>query len=346
MNDKTRLRTVVCGSRFGQFYLEALKILPDEFEIAGLLAKGSERSQKCAERYGINLYRKIEDLPDTIDIVCVALRSGVMGGDGTEVSLRLIEGGIHVFLEQPVHHRDLASCLKTARQKGVCFRTGDLYPHLPAVRRFISCTQAMMKRQKALFIDAACATQVVYPMMHILLEALPEVRPFTIDTLIKNDGPFQILTGEIGGVPLMMRAHNEVDPKDPDNHLHLLHQLTIGVAGGNLSLTDTHGPVIWRPRMHIPDRQDIPGGLAIETPPPFTGKQFAHTGPVRFRRIQGHPSETMAEGHRPGPVGNERDRSGKGEHGYTGATGTPVFAPLAGNNRCVGVSGPATPARP
>jgi SAM-dependent methyltransferase len=67
----------------------------------------------------------------------------------------------------------------------------------------------------------------------------------------------------------MMRAHNEVEPQDPDNHLHLLHQLTIGVAGGSLSLTDTHGPVIWRPRMHIPDRQDIPGGLAIETPPPL-----------------------------------------------------------------------------
>ncbi|BBB92142.1 MAG TPA: bifunctional Gfo/Idh/MocA family oxidoreductase/class I SAM-dependent methyltransferase [Methylomusa anaerophila] len=266
MKENRGLRTVVCGSRFGQFYLEALKLLPQQFEVAGLLAKGSERSKKCAQRYGINLYTEVDQLPDNIDFACVVLRSGVMGGDGTQLSLKLLARGIHVMQEQPVHHKDLAVCLRTARQNGVHFLTGDLYVHLPAVRRFIACARVMLEQQAALYIDAACATQVSFPMMHILLEALPAIRPWRISNVIKDEGPFQVLTGTIGRIPITLRAHNEVDPADADNHLHLLHRLTIGVEGGSLSLTDTHGPVIWQPRLHVPVQDDIPGGLSTATP--------------------------------------------------------------------------------
>ena len=252
-----RLRTVVCGSTFGQFYIEALKRLPDCFQVVGLLAKGSDRSLQCADRYGIDLYTDVEQLPDNTDLACVVLRSGVMGGDGSLVSLSLLDRGIHVIQEQPVHHKDLASCLKLARKNGVHFRLGDLYVHLPAVQRFIACANAMFKQQDGLYIDAACATQVSFPMMHILLEALPALRPFKINHVVHDEGPFQLMSGVMGKIPFTLRAHNEVDPDDPDNHLHLLHAITLGVAGGSHSLTDTHGPVEWRPRLHIPKHMSI-----------------------------------------------------------------------------------------
>lgn len=266
MNGNRRLRTVVCGSRFGQFYLEAVKALPDQFELVGLLGKGSERSKHCAERYGVPLYTEADQLPDNIDLACVVLRSGVMGGSGTELSLKLLARGIHVLQEQPVHHKDLAACLRVARHNGVHYLTGDLYVHLPAVRSFIAGANALLGQQQALYIDAACATQVSYPMMHILAEALPSVRPWKINHVIKDEGPFQVVSGVIGNIPLTLRAHNEVDPDDPDNFLHLLHSLTIGAPSGSLSLIDTHGPVIWRPRLHVPDVQDIPGKLTAGAP--------------------------------------------------------------------------------
>ncbi|ERI11047.1 bifunctional Gfo/Idh/MocA family oxidoreductase/class I SAM-dependent methyltransferase [Aneurinibacillus aneurinilyticus] len=266
MVENTRLRTVVCGSRFGQFYLEAVKALPEQFELAGLVAKGSERSRKCAERYGIPLYTEVDQLPANIDFACVVLRSGVMGGNGSELSLKLLARNIHVIQEQPIHHKDLAACLKMARQHGVHFRTGDLYVHLPAVRRFIACTRAMLEQQPALYIDAACATQVSYPLMHLLQEALPTIRPWKISHVIKGEGPFQVLAGLLGKIPITLRAHNEVDPQDPDNHLHLLHRVTIGVAGGSLSLVDTHGPVVWQPRLHVPDCHNIHGALSTAPP--------------------------------------------------------------------------------
>ena len=46
---------IVYGSRFGQFYLEALKRMKG-IKIVGLLAKGSDRSYECARYYNIPLY--------------------------------------------------------------------------------------------------------------------------------------------------------------------------------------------------------------------------------------------------------------------------------------------------
>ncbi|WP_460078338.1 hypothetical protein [Pseudomonas sp. H3_H05] len=47
-----------------------------------------------------------------------------------------------------------------------------------------------------------------------------------------------------------MRVQNQVHPKDPDNHSFLLHRLEVGCEAGVLSLGDTHGPVLWNPRLH------------------------------------------------------------------------------------------------
>ncbi len=263
---RKKLRAVVCGSTFGQFYLEALKMLPEAFEPAGLLARGSQRSKKCAAYYGVDLYTDAGQLPDDIDLACVVLRSGVMGGRGTDLSLELLRRGIHVLQEQPVHHKDMAACLRAALGRGVLFQTGDLYVHLPAVRRFIACAKAMLARQEALYVDAAFASQVSYPLMHILMEALPSIRPWRVGTVSRDGGPFHVLTGALGKIPVVLRVHNEVDPGDPDNYLHLLHRITIGCAGGSLSLTDTHGPVVWRPRLHVPEDLHTFGQLAGDYP--------------------------------------------------------------------------------
>lgn len=261
---KEKIRTLVCGSRFGQFYLEAVKALPEQFELVGLLAKGSERSRICAARFGVPLYTDAAQLPEGIDLACVVLRSSVMGGSGTELTLALLERGISVLQEHPVHHKDMAACMKKARQCNVYYAIGDLYAHLPAVRCFAACARTLLARQEPLYIDAACATQVSYPLMHMLMDALPSIRPWKMNHVVKDEGPFQLVSGMLGGVPITLRAHNEVDPDDSDNHLHLLHSITIGTNGGRLSLVDTHGPVLWHPRLHVPDVPDLPAELLAE----------------------------------------------------------------------------------
>ncbi len=252
MTKTKRIKTVICGSTFGQFYLEAISLLKDQFELVGLVGQGSERTEKCAAHYKIPIYKTIDALPDDIDLACVVLRSDIMGGKGSKFTIELLQKGIHVIQEHPMHHEDIARCLKVAHQNKVHYITGDLYTHLPAVQRFIACCKALFKEQQPVFIDIATITQVSFPLLHILLETLPTVRPFKIDPKVENEGAFQLLTGTLGKIPFTLRAHHEVNPEDPDNHYHLLHQITIGFPGGSLVLSDTHGPVIWRPRLHVP----------------------------------------------------------------------------------------------
>ncbi|MEU6665609.1 bifunctional Gfo/Idh/MocA family oxidoreductase/class I SAM-dependent methyltransferase [Streptomyces sp. NPDC046727] len=248
------LKTVVCGTTFGQFYLAALKRLPEEFEVVGVLASGSARSVECAERHGVPLYTDVDHLPDDVDLACVVVRSGVLGGAGTDLALRLLRRGVHVVQEQPVHHDDLVACLREARRHGVRYRLGDLYVRLPEVRRFTQAARTALARQPLAYVDAACASQVAFPLLHILGEALGGLRPWGVRAVASDtDAPFSVLTGTIGGAPLTLRVHNQVDPDDPDNHLHLLHRVTLGTAGGSLTLTDPHGPVLWSPRLHVPE---------------------------------------------------------------------------------------------
>ncbi|MER6384963.1 bifunctional Gfo/Idh/MocA family oxidoreductase/class I SAM-dependent methyltransferase [Streptomyces sp. NPDC001250] len=284
-----RLRTVVCGTTFGQFYLAALARMPEEFEVVGVLAAGSERSVECAARHGVPLYTDVDRLPGDIDLACVVVRSGVLGGTGTDLALRLLHRGINVVQEQPVHHDDLAACLRAARKHGVRYRLGDLYVRLPEVRRFIRAARTARERQPVAYVDAACASQVAFPLLHLLGEALGSVRPWGVSATAKDgDTPFAVLTGTIGWAPLTLRVHNQVDPDDPDNHLHLLHRVTLGTAGGSLTLTDPHGPVLWSPRLHIPEAVknrfdfDDPDGSHLAEP---TTSVLSTAAPAAYRNV-------------------------------------------------------------
>lgn len=108
--NKHKIKTLVCGSTFGQFYLEALKRRSDDFEVAGILSQGSERSKKCVQYYELPMFESVDQLPPDIDFACVVLRSAMMGGEGTNLSLQLLEKGIHVIQEQPVHQDDISKC--------------------------------------------------------------------------------------------------------------------------------------------------------------------------------------------------------------------------------------------
>ena len=81
-----KIKTLVCGTTFGLFYLEALQRLNDKFELVGILANGSERSKRCAANYNTTLYTDIDQVPKDIDLACVVLRTRALGGKGTEIA--------------------------------------------------------------------------------------------------------------------------------------------------------------------------------------------------------------------------------------------------------------------
>lgn len=266
------LRVVVCGTSFGRFYLRALQKLRQQFELVGVLGRGSQHSRSCASEYGVPYFTKVAELPSEVDIACVVVRSAVGGGDGADVAQQLLARRIHVLQEHPLHHDELAACLRSARSHRVQYQVNAFYEHLDSVRCFLRAAKELRSHQRPLFIDATCASQVLYPLVDILGHAVGGLRPWmfsdppeippVLRDLALTSAPFRALQGVLGGVPVALRVQNQIDPSNPDNHAHLLHRIMIGAEGGVLTLVDPHGPVLWNPRLHA--NRDDSGRLVVD----------------------------------------------------------------------------------
>lgn len=250
------MRVVVAGTSFGRVYLDAVGS-----DLVGILARGSAYSKQCAASRGVPLYTSVDEVPD-VDVACVVLKSGALGGPGTEIARSFLKRGVHVLQEHPVHADEIASLLREARTAGVSYAVNTLYPNLSPVRKFLAAAQVLRKHQRIEFIDAACNSQVLYPLIDVL-GRIAGLRPWEFGP-VSRGGPFVSLHGRIGGIPLTLRVQNEVHPEDPDNHSFFLHRITIGCEGGVLELADTHGPVLWNPRLHSP--RDSAGRLIMDDP--------------------------------------------------------------------------------
>ncbi len=261
-----KLRVIVCGSTFGQFYMEALLSCSDYFQFVGILGTGSKRTVNCSKNYGVAYYSKIEELPSDIDLACVVVRSNVLGGDGTDIAIKLMERGIHVLQEHPSHPKDLEKCFVTSQKKGVCYQVGDLYTNLSEVKKFVECACHLNKIDRLVHIHVGFATQVSYPLIKILLLSLSGIKKLQINEIRNTEDAFNVLSGYINDVSFSMDVHNEVVHSDPNSYMYLLHSLTFFYEAGRLSLEDTFGPLVWVPRMHIPIECSNRGNLKGDYP--------------------------------------------------------------------------------
>ena len=262
MTAPKRTRVVVCGTRFGQVYLEAFRDPDLPFELAGIVAGGSERSRACARRYGAPLFTAVDQVPADVELACVVIRGGLLGGRGSELARELMGRGLHVLQEHPLHHDELAENLRVARRNKVVYHLNPFYTHVAPVRRFVAAARELLARQRPLYLDAACGFQLAYSLLDIVGTTLGGVRPWALGSpadlpaaaraATTLDIPFRSLDGVLAGVPLTLRIQNQMDPADPDNYAHLMHRVSIGTEAGNLTLVGTHGPTVWTARPDFP----------------------------------------------------------------------------------------------
>lgn len=255
-------RVIVCGTGFGRVYLAGLGAQRSPLRLAGILARGSERSWACARRWQVPLYQHVDQVPGDIDVACVVVGSAINGGPGARLATDLMARGVHVLQEHPLHAEELAGCLRTARKHQVRYRINTHHVHVAPVRRFIAAARVLLREQPLLFIDAVTSFQVLYTLLDILGSVLGRLRPwgFAPPTLVPPrlremtslDLPFRSIDGVLAGVPLTLRVQNQMEPREPDNHAHLWHRITIGAEGGNLTLISSTGPVVWTQRQHLP----------------------------------------------------------------------------------------------
>jgi pyochelin biosynthesis protein PchG len=263
------MRALVCGTNFGRFYIEAVRAHPD-YALAGLLARGSAASRACARRLGVPLYTAVDQLPDGgIDVACVVVGSTISGGAGTELATGLLGRGIHVLQEHPVHLEELTASVRLARRQGVQYRLNTHYPYVAPVAAFTAAARRLTARRTPLFVDAATPVHLMHPLVDILGRALGGLRPWRFaEPAPVPEGfgpqPFRTVQGVLGGVPLTLRVHHEMDPADRDNHALHWHRVSVGTDAGVLTLADTHGPVLWSPRLHA--RRDADHRFVLDGP--------------------------------------------------------------------------------
>lgn len=287
---RARPRVIVCGTKFGRVYLCAFRLPGFPFELAGILAQGSERSRACAQYYQAPLFSHPDQLPSDIDIACVVVGAGVNGGRGAELARALMARGIHVLQEHPLHHDELVECLREARRNKVIYRLNTHYVSLSPVRRFVAAAQTLFQEQRCVFVDATAAFQTLYTLLDILGRTFGGLRPWSFaalpplpDDLRVMPGlemPYRSLDGVVAGVPFTLRVQNQMDPASPDNHSHIFHRITVGTASGTLTLVNTHGPVVWCPQPFMPG--DSQQAVAIEnsTDPRLELPSATPIGPV------------------------------------------------------------------
>lgn len=266
-------RVVVAGTAFGRVYLDALRASGGEFALTGVLARGSEFSRRTAADRGVPLYTDPDQVPDDTDIVCVVVRSGATGGPGSDLARSFLRRGIHVLQEHPVHATEIADTLRVARDGDAAYAVNTLYPDLAPVRAFLAAAEVLRAKGPLAFLDASCNSQVALPLLDVLGRAAGTLRPWAfgpcegppehgeVARSAAHAQPFGALHAVFGGVPTTLRVQNQVHPEDPDNHSHLLHRITLGSDAGVLTLADTHGPVLWNPRLHAP--RDETGRLVM-----------------------------------------------------------------------------------
>lgn len=264
MKGKNKSKIVVCGTGFGQIYLKGIDFFKDDYELVGILARGSEVAKNCALKYGVPLITNINELKkEEIDIACVVIRSTVVGGEGTSIAKQLLSNGINVLQEQPIHYNDYIECIKTATRNRCLYSFNGFYSNLDISKEFIKVMRKIYRKSKINYIEASCSVHVLFSFIEFLGKVFNGFGNCSFEKVESKNykSYFSEIRGEIKKIPISLKVINKISGIEPDNGIEFIFKISIGTDAGTLILTDVNGMVVWIPRMRIPHNKT--NGMSI-----------------------------------------------------------------------------------
>lgn len=249
-----KIRTIVCGTSFGRFYIEGIKLLKEKYELVGILSTGSAQSKKIAQKENVRLYTDVSQISkEDVDMACVVIRSNIVGGKGSDIAEKLLEKGIHVLQEQPVHFEDMKKCYRIAKNNNCNYFIEMFYSNLTIPKKYISIAEKLTEKSKPLFLEVSCSLQVLLPTIDIVGRIMGGFTPWEMSPeSVENIGMFSQISGMVKGIPCEIKIQNELNADDPDNYVHLLQRMTLYTESGSISMTEAHGEIVWNPCYLIP----------------------------------------------------------------------------------------------
>jgi len=253
----SRMRVLVCGSNYARTYITALAREPRKFQLVGILAQGSVRSQQLADLSGVPLYLSAGELPDNIDLACAAMSSAAFS-----VVRQLIQRGMHVLCEHPYPASRLKEAMKLARKHGVQFQVNGHLANLPAAQAFIRECRQTNGRVYPELIDVMATERSLYGALDILMAAIGSRDSLRVQVLSRRT-KFVLLEGTLGKIPVRLsvqvsggKGAGRLADGSPG---YLLDQrLTVVFPAGSLILLSMAGPVLWcSTPAHIENNQKL-----------------------------------------------------------------------------------------
>jgi pyochelin biosynthetic protein PchG len=264
------LKTLVVGSRFGQFYAAGVAAA-EQLELVGVLGQGSRRSQALARYLEVPSLQALEQVPADTRLACVAVGGAARGEQGPALAQALMERGIDVLIEHPLLPQELHELLRTANRLQRRCLLNSFYPQLPCVARFIELARQLHRQQGIRHIDAQCAVQVSYATLDVLAALLEAVGPWSLDSVAPALSAWRDISLVMAQVPVSLRVLNELAAND-DGRMQMLLRISIATDSGTLLLASPHGPLLWLPAVRAPVEDadgvfDLFGPLATEPLP-------------------------------------------------------------------------------
>ena len=260
-----RKRILVCGTSFGKIYLKAI-LESEQYELAGILGKGSARTRSLAESFGVPVYTDLVEIDRELDAACVIIPNAAGGGNGAEIAEKLLSKGVPTLLEHPAHDKEIVRCLRAAKE--VPFMLNPFYRYIEPVRDFLKAASVIGQSSKLLCASLECAIHVLYDGLDILGCALGDLSTWKLGKVTEVPissligGGNKCVGGVIGSIPVMLTVNMNVDKNDTDHPLHLYHRIELTFSTGRLCLVNTHGPIVWMPFLQMP--RDEYGTMNIE----------------------------------------------------------------------------------
>lgn len=266
-----RPKIVIAGSGFGRIYLAAVTGPGSPYELTGILARGSDRSRVCAEHYGVPLLTQVDQVGADVALAGVAVGSAMTGGAGARIVKQLMERGIHVLHEHPVHPEEVTAALRIARRERLAYRVNTLHVDTAPVRDFLAAARRLGERQPFDFVEVSCAFQTGYATLDVLARLLGGLRPWRVEALVGStiSPPYAGVGGSVAGTPVTFRIQDDLDPLRPDNHLRQLTRIVVACPAGQLTLLDSAGPVVWSPQAHLARDTESSPSLADSATPAY-----------------------------------------------------------------------------
>lgn len=240
---KAQVKALVCGANFGKFYLQACNN-SKQIALTGLLSRGSENSQALAKAYKIPLFTDVTTISNNqADIAVIAAKSLITGGKSSQTVKQLLQQGVSVLQEQPVHAKEAVEISQSIRNENQIYCVNNFYRFLPAVQRFVQYAKQLSRTYPILRLSFRCASQVLYALIDVLYELFDGIHTFDVTKIL--DGNRSVLAGTLNAIPFVFHYYNEY-AADIDGSLAIFFDIQLDTPAGNLILNDPEGEVLWQ----------------------------------------------------------------------------------------------------